>query len=213
MSASPAQLEVAAAAARLIAEDGLDYAAAKRKAAVALGLERNRQALPDNDLVESEVRRYLHTFEADEHRQRLLALRRKALSLMQAMSRFDPHLVGAVLSGAATRHSDIHLHLFTDNPKEVEMFLLDRSIRFDVDEGQTRVGGAVEVVQFVSVDREPGREASRIGVVLSVHDVDAIRVAPARPRDPTLHPIEASGRADQKALHTLLTHMAGEASP
>ena len=55
--------ELAAAAARLIAEDGLDYAAAKQKAATLMGMNaRSRSGLPDNAEVELELRRYLSTF-------------------------------------------------------------------------------------------------------------------------------------------------------
>jgi hypothetical protein len=52
-------------AARWIVEDGLSYAAAKHKAAVALGVA-GRQAMPDNDTVEAAVFDYIDTFCADE---------------------------------------------------------------------------------------------------------------------------------------------------
>ena len=50
---------IAAAAARLMAEDGIDdFALAKRKAAKQLGVEAS-QALPGNDEIEAELRAYL----------------------------------------------------------------------------------------------------------------------------------------------------------
>jgi hypothetical protein len=52
---SDLQIEIAAAAARLIAEDGLDYASAKRKAAHEVLGEGARQTLPDNAVVELEL--------------------------------------------------------------------------------------------------------------------------------------------------------------
>jgi len=211
MSADPRndpRSEIAATAARLIAEEGLDYARAKRKAAQALLGAGTRCSLPDNESVERELRRYLTTFEADDLRQRLTALRALALELMARLERFEPHLVGAVLNGTATAHSDIQLHLFTDSAKEVELFLLDAGIDFDVDSALAggAAAGPVEELRFVLPARLPALPA-RVGVVLSVHDSDAIRIAPRfRSSDPALHPVEASGRASARALRSLIEH-------
>jgi hypothetical protein len=201
------QTEIAAAAARLIAEEGLDYASAKRKAAdEVLGAGR-RRTLPDNATLERELRRYLATFDADQHRPRLAAMRALALDLMQRLARFDPHLVGAVLNGSATAHSNIHLHLFTDSAKDVEMFLLDSGVDFEVeDAGRRRAepGAPSEELHFVVPGSLAGR-AERIGVILSVHDTDAIRIAPRhRSTEPDLDPVEAAGRASAKSLRELI---------
>lgn len=200
------QIEIAAAAARLIAEDGLDYASAKRKAAEDILGAGVRRTLPDNATLERELRRYLATFDAD-HRPRLAALRTLALELMQRLARFDPHLVGAVLNGSATAHSNIHLHLFTDSAKDVEMFLLEAGVDFDVDDAGRRyaeAGAPSEELHFLVPGHAAGLGA-RIGVVLSVHDTDAIRIAPRhRSIDPDLDPIEAAGRANVKSLRELI---------
>ncbi len=201
------QTEIAAAAARLIAEDGLDYASAKRKAAQDLGGSDLRKALPDNAVIEQELRRYLQTFEPDLHPRRLAALRVQAAEWMDRLARFEPFLVGAVLNGTATAHSDIHLHLFTDSAKDVEMFLLNEGIEFDVDEAVHRrgdPGAPQEELHFVVPVRHPDLPR-RLGVVLSVHDTDAIRIAPRyRSAAADLHPVEASGRANVAALRQLL---------
>jgi hypothetical protein len=201
------QIEIAAAAARLIAEDGLDYASAKRKAAEDVLGAGGRRTLPDNATLERELRRYLATFDAEAHRPRLAALRELALELMQRLARFDPHLVGAVLNGSATAHSNIHLHLFTDSAKDVEMFLLEAGIDFEVDDaGRRRAepGAPNEELHFVVPGRAIGL-GSRVGVILSVHDTDAIRIAPRhRSIDPDLDPIEAAGRANAKSLRELI---------
>jgi len=204
------QTEIAAGAARLIAEDGLDYATAKRKAAEdVLGNAGVRRALPDNGAIEHELRRYLQTFGRDEHAQRLLALRMFALELMERLSAFNPHVVGAVLNGTATAHSNIHLHLFTDSSKDVEVFLMDQGIDFEVDDAGRRRGEAGapdEELRFVLATRASAL-AGRVGVVLSVHDTDAIRIAPRyRSTDDGLHPVEAAGRAGASALRTLIEH-------
>ena len=59
--------EIAIAAARLIAEDGLDYSTAKRKAArQVVGETRiGGEWLPDNDQIEDEIREYQALFQSD----------------------------------------------------------------------------------------------------------------------------------------------------
>lgn len=123
---------IAAAAARIMAEDGIeDFALAKRKAARQLGAE-DTQSLPRNDEVEAELRAYLSLYQGEEQRQRLRYLRGCALSAMQAFAQFRPYLSGPVLKGTAGRYSDIDLQLFTDDEKAVELFLLNRNIRYEV---------------------------------------------------------------------------------
>src|SRR5471032_88866 len=86
--------EIAAAAARMIAEDGCDYGTAKRKAArQILGDSKiPGDLLPDNSEIEDEVRLYNELFFGDTQPARLLHLRRLALALMEELSQFKPHL-------------------------------------------------------------------------------------------------------------------------
>lgn len=202
-------LELAATAARLIAEDGCDYATAKRKAVqLVLGdAGTARRRLPENELVESELRRYLRTFGGEQHAALLAGLRGTALALMEYLTPFGPHLVGAVLNGTATEYSALHLHLFTDSAKDVEMFLLEAGVDFDVDDAGRRnaeAGAPSEELHFLVPGHAAGLGA-RVGVVLSVHDTDAIRIAPRhRSIDPDLDPIEAAGRANVKSLRELI---------
>lgn len=205
--------EVAAAAARLIAEDGLDYATAKHKAAAwVLGAAPNRRgALPDNDLIEAELRRYLTTF-MPAHAATLAALRQLALQLMQRLDRFRPQLVGAVLNGTATAHSDIHLQLYVDNAKEVELFLLEEGVEFDAVEGGDAPGGPLEVLHLVVQPARARGMPPRVGVVIEVHDAHALRVAPRqRSAAAGLHPVEAAGRASVAMLAELIAERRPEA--
>ena len=119
--------QIAALAARMIAQDGTEYAVAKRKAASQLlGDEQSAtNLLPDNAEVEEEVRRYQALFQGDSQPARLLRLRTVALQVMDALAQFKPYLTGAVLNGTAGEHDDIHLQLFADSAKEVQIFLLD----------------------------------------------------------------------------------------
>ena len=128
--------QVAARAARLIAEDGADYAGAKRRALrLVLGnaqLQAASNLLPDNAEVEEEVRKYQALFQADFQPLRLRALRLLAIEVMQQLAPFRPYLTGAVLSGTAGEHDDIHLQLFADSAKDVIMFLFDRDVTVEI---------------------------------------------------------------------------------
>src|ERR671934_1546519 len=89
---SAMRTRIAAAAARLMAEDGIDdFALAKRKAARQLGAL-DAQALPGNDEIEAELRAYLSLYQANEHPQRVAELREIALDAMRALERFNPYL-------------------------------------------------------------------------------------------------------------------------
>ena len=164
--------EIAAAAARMIAEDGADYATAKRKAAKQiLGNARVRgNVMPDNAQIEDEVRAYNELFFSETQPARLLALRRLALQMMQELERFSPYLTGAVLNGTAGEHSDIHLQLFTDSPKDVEIFLLNKNVDFEVSETTHFKGHAepVEVISFMWRNE---------GIHLAVYQQDDLRGA------------------------------------
>ena len=144
--------EIAALAARMIAEDGADYGSAKRRAAKQiLGDAKPRSdILPDNAQVEDEVRIYNELFFAETQPARLLHLRRTALQLMLDLQAFSPYLTGAVLNGTANAHSDIHLQLFADSEKDVEIFLFNKNMPFEVSETPHFKGRAYEPVETVS---------------------------------------------------------------
>ena len=109
--------EIAIAAARMIAEEGTSYDAAKRKAArLLLGNSRiTGEILPDNQTIENEVRIYNELFLSDTQPARLRHLRLLALRLMKRLERFNPYITGAVLNGTGGEHSDIYLQIFADN--------------------------------------------------------------------------------------------------
>lgn len=144
--------QVAAVAARLIAQDGADYALAKRKAAQQVLGERHTVAnlLPDDLQIEEEVRQYQALFMGQTQPARLLALRRAALQVMEALDEFAPYLTGAVLNGSAGEHDDIHLQLFADSAKEVEIFLLNRNVNIEISETPHFKGPRHDPVETVS---------------------------------------------------------------
>lgn len=142
---------IAAAAARLMAEDGIDdFALAKRKAAKQLGVTEG-QALPGNDEIEAELRAYLALYQADEHPQRIAELREIALDAMQGLERFNPYLTGPVLKGIAGPYAQIELQLFPDSVKDVEIFLLDRNFAYETQEGRRYAGDRARAVSVLSL--------------------------------------------------------------
>jgi hypothetical protein len=143
---------IAAAAARLMAEDGLeDFALAKRKAARQLGAE-DTQSLPKNEEIEAELRAYQSLYQGEEQRERIQYLRGCALEAMRLLERFRPYLAGPVLSGTAGRYSDIDLQLFTDDSKAVELFLLSRNIAYDISDERRFAGDQGRAVSILKVD-------------------------------------------------------------
>lgn len=143
---------IAATAARMIAQDGADYATAKAKAArQVLGVDRPApNYLPDNFQVEDEVRRYQTLFQGPAQAARLKHLRGAALAVMDALAEFRPYLTGAVLNGTAGEHDAIHLQLFADSAKEVEIWLLGRNVDIDISETPHFKGGRHDPVETVS---------------------------------------------------------------
>jgi len=124
---------IAAAAARLIAEGAIDdYAAAKRKAARSLGAT-DTHAMPGNDEVEAELRVYQSLYQADEQRERIAAMRAAALEVMEALAGFRPYLTGPVLAGTAARFADIDLQVAPEDPKLMEMHLINLGIDYSAE--------------------------------------------------------------------------------
>jgi len=164
--------EIAANAARLVVEEGLEYGPAKRRAARDLGVE--RAALPGNDEVEDEVRAYLELFHADSQPLELAALRTIAATWMERLEAFRPHLVGAVWRGTATRLSDIHIDLYCDDSKAAELALLDQRVDYEVSSLELPRGRTVDVLNLFVPGPEPAR---RVRIALTVLDYDDLRGA------------------------------------
>ena len=161
----------------MIAEDGLDYATAKRKAARQI-LGDTRIAgewLPDNEQIEESIREYQALFQSDSQPRTLYALRTVALEWMHRLAEFQPYLVGAVLNGTANQHSDVHLQVFCDNGKDVAIFLLNAGIQYEVSETRHFAGrGQVETLSFSWHDPAV---PERIWIHVALYDADDLRGA------------------------------------
>lgn len=144
--------QIAMAAAKMIAQDGADYASARRKAArQVLGVDQpHSNLMPDNLQIEDEVRKYQSLFQGPEQSARLQHLRATALDAMDALSEFNPYLTGAVLNGTAGTYDDIRLQLFTDSAKDVEIFLLNKNVKMDISERPHFKGARHDPVETVS---------------------------------------------------------------
>jgi hypothetical protein len=143
---------IAAIAARIMAEDGVeDFAMAKRKAARQLGAG-DTQSLPDNDEIETELRVYQSLYQGEEQRERLRYLRSQALAAMEQLAEFKPYLTGPVLNGTAGRYADIDLQVFADSGKELEIFLLNRNIPYQTAELRHYSGNQERAVSLLSLD-------------------------------------------------------------
>ena len=155
---------IAAAAARIMAEDGIDdFALAKRKAARQLGAPDTRE-LPANDEIEAELRAYRSLYQADEHPERLRALRESALEAMRLFERFHPYLTGPVLAGTAGPYADIDLQLFPESGKDVEIFLLDHGIAYESAEARRYAGDRARAVGILRIEWQGARFR------ISIHD-------------------------------------------
>lgn len=190
-------LEIAAVAARLVVEEGMEYAAAKKKAARDFG---PRAELPANEMLEDAVREHIELFCADTQPAELQALRETALVWMERLAEFRPHCSGAVWRGTATRLSAVHLDLYCDDPKAAEILLVNKGVDYDVT-GLPRPGREpLNVLTVSSPNRALGEPVT---VHLMLHDADDQRGAlkpDARGR---------SWRGDRAALQRLMQ----EASP
>ena len=167
--------EIAALAAALVVEEGMEYGAAKRRAARDLGRRAGRQGeLPSNEALEDEVRQHIALFCADTQPGELNALREVALVWMHRMASARPHVGGAVWRGTATRRSAVHLDLYCDDPKGTEIELINAGVDYDV--GHIERAGA-EPVNVLTV----GTRSAALGELVSVHlilrDADDLRGA------------------------------------
>ncbi|WP_291009721.1 hypothetical protein [Hydrogenophaga sp.] len=173
LTRSDASTELVQVAARLVVDDGLAFAAAKRQAIRQLGLPA-RTALPDNAAVDAAVREHIAIFCADTQPAELLALRELALVWMGRLAAFNPHLGGAVWHGTATRHSDIHLYLFCEDPKSAEWALIDQ--RVDYRAGEVP-GWRGEPVPALTLRCRAEALDQWVMLHLLVHDLDDLRGA------------------------------------
>ena len=167
--------EIAAGAARLVVEHGLEYGPAKRKVARELGRRGGgRGELPSNEQIEDEVRAHLALFCAQTQPAELRLLRELALRWMERLAAYRPHLAGAVWRGTATRASAVHLDLYCDDPKGAELALLDMGLKYEHDAID---GNGDEPVSVLTVVARAPALGGNVLVHLALRDRDEQRGA------------------------------------
>ena len=184
---------VAEEAARIMREQGVDdFLLAKRKAADRLGVT-DASILPRNTEIEAALVAHQRLFAADRHEADLASMRRSALEAMRLMSDFQPRLVGPVLTGTASAHSEINLHLFTESPEAVSIRLEERGVPHEVLERRLRYERD-RVVTYPALRFVAGRQT----VDAVVFPLDGIRQAPSSPVDGK--PMRRASAAEVEAL-------------
>lgn len=169
---------VADEAARIMNEQGVDdFRLAKRKAAERLGVT-DASILPRNTEIEAAVMAHHRLFAGERHEADLSGLRRAALAAMRLMSDFQPRLVGPVLNGTASAHSEINLHLFSETPEAVSLRLEERGVPHEVLERRVRFERD-RTVNFPALRFVAGQQT----VDAVVFPLDGIRQSPCSPVD------------------------------
>ncbi len=163
--------QLAALAAALVVDEGMEYGAAKRKVA---RQHHGRVELPSNEQVENAVREHIALFCAPVQAQELRALREVALLWMQRLQEFRPHLSGAAWRGTATRQSAVHLDLYCDDTKAAEITLINSGVPFDT--GAEPGTGREPLTVLTLASRSPLLR-DPVTVHLLLHDADDLRGA------------------------------------
>jgi hypothetical protein len=173
-----ARYGIAHEAARIMREQGIkDFRLAKRKAADRLGIS-DRTALPGNDEIAAALTEQQRLFGGEAYPARLRVLRETASRAMDLMRQFEPRLVGSVLTGAITEHSDVNLHLFADTAEAVAIHLMDQGIPYEMSERRIRYPSErIELMpsfRFIAGD---------VTVEATVFPLQGLRQAPSCPVD------------------------------
>jgi hypothetical protein len=181
-------------AARIMSEQGIDdFLLAKRKAAERFGVA-DASVLPRNTEIETALAEHHRLFASNRHDMDLAELRKIALRAMRLLSEFEPRLVGPVLSGSASAHSEINLHLFAESAESVALRLMEQGIPHQVAERRLRYEPG-RVVSYPAFKFVAGRQP----IDAVVFPVNGIRQSPASPVDGRPMP-----RGDATEIESLL---------
>jgi hypothetical protein len=142
-------------------------------------------------------------FAQDRHAADLSDLRRSALAAMRLMQDFQPRLVGPVLNGSASAHSEINLHLFSETPEAVSLRLDERGVPHEVLERRVRFERD-RAVSYPALRFVAGRQT----VDAVVFPLDGIRQSPCSPVDG-----KPMRRASATEVEDLLDRLGGPGDP
>ena len=146
-----------------------EYKFAKLKAARELGVS----VLPSNREVADELDALASLLEGESRIERLVQMRREALALMEAISEFDPKLIGSVWRGTVRIGSDIDIIVYSRSPSAVIEKLKRTGYRVVHVESKVKAGKELEgkkVYLHIYVELKSGNRAEI--VVRSPEDQD-----------------------------------------
>jgi hypothetical protein len=182
-------------AARAMAEEGIrDFRLAKRKASERLGVDPSGQSMPTNREVEDALATHQRLFGGAAHEESLQRCRLAAVEAMRMFDDYEPRLVGPVLRGTVGPGGVVNLHLFSDTPEQVAVFLMGAGIPYEEATRRVRMPdgrtGEYPVFRFV---------AGEVGIEATVFPAVGIRQAPVSPVDGRPMP-----RANLREVESLL---------
>ena len=134
-----------------------EYFQAKQKASrqVCRGWVKPKD-LPSNAEIREQILQLARMFEGEKRADNLQEMRFTALHLMRLLSRFNPRLIGSVLTGHVRQGSDIDLHLFSDNVESVTAELDYHGYQYDLEYKRVVKAGQRNLYKHVHVkDRYP----------------------------------------------------------
>jgi len=143
--------------ARIMVTEGVrDFQVAKQRAGARLGAHATRH-LPTNAEIDAAVRTYLNLFHARRHAEDLAQRFAGARDVLAHFESFQPRVVGALLRGWTLPGAPVEAHLFADTVEEVQWFLQETGIPFELDSKRLRFGperyAQVPVYRFARDDQ------------------------------------------------------------
>ena len=184
---------IAHEAAKLVALEGLeDFFLAKKKAAQHLNVS-NKRLLPSNSEVENALIEYQSLFHNEKQQRAILESRKIAYRTMLLLENYKPLLAGSVLSGTANETSEVIIHIFSDSPEIISLYLEKNEIPISLCERRLKVSNKnheyFTALKFM---------AGNINIVLLVLPHSLQRNPPIDPI--TQHPMKRATLSDVKRL-------------
>ena len=164
---------------------------------------------PNAELIETTLRRELYLLEPD-HAEILRHWRQLALFVMEQVD-FPLFLTGSVLNGCATVYSNLRLAAFTDDPKSVEIALMQAGIDFEViDPEPAKPQAEIAYGWLVNIPRDSlflkkDKHLRRVGIRLEVFRAkDLYTHRYKKAPDEHQNSLESAGRIDKNELSSLI---------
>ena len=107
--------------------------------------------LPSNAEIRDEIELHARMYEGESRTSNLRQMRLEAFWMMTKLERFEPKLIGSVLTGHVRHGSDIDIHVFADAIDSVTNALDQDYLLYDVERKQIRKDGEARTYTHVHV--------------------------------------------------------------